>query len=483
MCNLLKYLKDGVKQENNLELFSDILSLDLNKGCLYIKSELNIKVLNDIVEKIIKNKYHGNPYTILMISIISKCKMFSKCVETYKRIELKNDIKKHDNLFSVSCEKIEEIYDVKKEESYSNLIQIYIFLLKVNSSEKWDFIIDKLINSNYVSVSVLGMVLDNKNKFNKQSICKYLNKLEKRGVKILTVNNNKKLIDRIINVANNNNCEANCFKKIGCDILKKKDGNITKMIRDMGTISKEIVIPTPHILTNKVYIGYSDLIKNILDGVKNIIKCLNNGSGSILNNFKTITISDNYNNYITPKYDPLKVTTCIACNVLLIEVFKKNILIKDLIDVINEALYIDGYYKKLIEGMLSLNLKANSINLPLIIESLSLKFEGIIRIFLKKEGIETHYTKDGIKEELTLGNDNDGLFKKLRGYIKNLNKGKLLFIVEYIELILTQRGLSGCNLRNKYSHSLINKKSHKESEYYNLLLCLGLLIYLLDELN
>jgi hypothetical protein len=61
----------------------------------------------------------------------------------------------------------------------------------------------------------------------------------------------------------------------------------------------------------------------------------------------------------------------------------------------------------------SLNNYVDGVDTILCVDSLSNKFEGLIRRFLKYKEIDTIYLKEGVSEEITLGNDKTGLIFKM----------------------------------------------------------------------
>lgn len=137
-----------------------------------------------------------------------------------------------------------------------------------------------------------------------------------------------------------------------------------------------------------------------------------------------------------------------------------DIFIKDISDELIKS-NIDEFYKNHIYK----TIMNNDLDLIYKIDTLSTKFEGIIRNFLKDNNISTEYINYNKSEESTLSLSKNGLL-----YLLTKNYNQYSEEIKLLNLILNDRIFY--NIRNRSCHSFIDGNFYSEFNYKLLIICL-----------
>jgi hypothetical protein len=210
----------------------------------------------------------------------------------------------------------------------------------------------------------------------------------------------------------------------------------------MSKISTKIRIENLNNLTN-----YDELF----------VKCIENLPHKTESYFTNIMRLDN-DNYIKNDFNIIDIKKYYCFMQQLIMKIDDDFVSSLISDVNNSN--ISDFYKKIIKKILLSN-----IDIMFKIDSLSDKFEGIIREHFKSKNIDTTYIDNDKSEEKTLSISKNGLLSILISEYACEEKRIIM-----LNNILNDRIFY--NIRNKSSHSLIDEKFYSKNNYNLLLICL-----------
>lgn len=352
-------------------------------------------------------------------------------IKTYKHIKVNKKLKK-------SLENLISIQDDNKNKYH--LIKLY---LKTINDKDLSIIKDYIISDyNFKSLSIL---LDNK----KEVIKKFKKEIEQYLSSLSNIDfiNDDKFIDRLESLFNQLKIDTRILIDRKNSIKNHKDNIIRNM--KMSEINIDIEVD------NLYRLNYDE----------SFIKCLENLPKVKVDSHFTKIMKINKDNYIQNDFDLIDIKKYFFLMQQLIEKIDDGFIKSLTSDIENSDL--SDLYKEIIIKILS-----TDVDVMFKIDSLSDKFEGIIRENLKSKNIDTTYVDNGKSEEKTLSISKNGLLSILISEYPCEEKRIIL-----LNNILNDRILF--NIRNKSSHSLIDEKFYSENNYKLLLICLREIINIL----
>lgn len=350
-------------------------------------------------------------------------------IKTYRHNDINKKLKK-------------SLENIISNEGYKNNFYLIRLYLKIIKDKDFSIIKDYIIrNYNYESLSIL---IDNK----KEVIKEFKEEIEfyLSGLSNIDYINDEKFIDKLDSIFNSLKIDTKVLTDRKNTIKNYKDNIFRNM--EMSEININVEVE------NLYNLSYHDLF----------VKCMENIPIQSEGHFTKITRL-NKDNYIKNDFDVIDIKKhfCLM-NQIIMKI--DNDFIDSLIFDIKES-NISDFYKEIVEKILSID-----IDIMFKIDSLSDKFEGIIRDYLKSKNIDTTYIDTDKSEEKTLSISKNGLLSILISEYPGEEKRIII-----LNNILNDRIFY--NIRNKSSHSLIDEKFYSENNYKLLLVCLREIINIL----
>lgn len=418
-----------IKNNTNIPEYYDELICNIDWETIWLKKIPDNK-FSELKEEINKT---NDDYLIVFYGCLTFLDMkFSNEkleIVTYRHIKVNEKLKKS----------LENVISTEDDKNKYHLIKLY---LKIINDKDLSIIKDYIISKyNFESLSIL---LDSKKvvikEFQKE-IKQYLSSLSN-----IDFINDDKFIDRLESLFNQLKIDTRILIDRKNSIKNHKDDKIRNM--KMSEISIDIEVDNLYML------NYDESFR----------KCLENLPKQVDSHFTKI-IKINKDNYIQNDFDVIDIKKYFCLMQQLIDKIDDDFT-KSLVSDVNNS-NISDFYKEIIIKILS-----TDVDIMFKIDSLSDKFEGIIREHLKSKNINTTYVDNGKSEEKTLSISKNGLLSILISEYPCEEKR-----ITLLNNILNDRIFH--NIRNKSSHSLINEKFYSENNYKLLLICLREIINIL----
>lgn len=320
----------------------------------------------------------------------------------------------------------------------------------------WD-----MIKCEPLQYDVLCILYENRKLFNESKLVEYLSNINSND--LICFDSSIDYLKKLRSMFNTFKLDSKFIDVKIDSIVQKVDGRIknTKMC-EMNVIIE---------LNECDIISYSDL-DDFISKSKSLVSVQVDLLYKVDDKFdamKSITIVDEEKNYVNSIFETNRKLhfRCVVRH--MIDEFKNKLVIDDLILKINSSKISDDLKSQILE---SVNGFEGGVSNLLLIDSLSSKFEPILREFLKSKKIDTTFLKKGISEELTLGNDSNGIISKIIEYLVNEEE---INVIKYVNFILNDRELQ-FNIRNKVSHGFYKHEDYNENKLHHLLFCLVMII-------